>query len=127
VEKIGRKCPECSGELVLKRARTGSRFIACDNYPDCTYTEPFTTGIKCPKCGEGDLVEKSSRRGKLFFSCSRYPDCEYAQWNKPVAETCPDCGFPVLEKKTTKAKGEHLACPNKKCKYTRSLEEEADA
>lgn len=124
VEKIGRKCPECGGELVLKKARTGSRFIACDNYPDCTYTEPFSTGIKCPKCNEGEIVEKSSRRGKLFFSCSRYPDCDYAQWNPPVEEACPECGFPILEKKKTKAKGEHLACPSKKCKYTRSLEEE---
>lgn len=125
-EKIGRKCPECGGELVLKHARTGSRFIACDNYPDCTYTEPFSTGIPCPKCGEGELVEKSSRRGKLFFSCSRYPDCDYAQWNPPVAEKCPECGFPILERKKTRAKGEHLACPNKKCKYTRSLEEESE-
>ncbi|NJB67938.1 DNA topoisomerase-1 [Desulfobaculum xiamenense] len=123
-EKLGRKCPECGGELVLKRARTGSRFIACDNYPDCTYTEPFTTGITCPKCGQGELVEKSSRRGKLFFSCSRYPDCDYAQWNPPVAEACPDCGFPVLERKNTRARGEHLACPNKDCKYTRALTEE---
>jgi len=121
-EKTGRQCPDCGGDLVVKHARTGSRFIACNNYPDCTYAEPFSTGVKCPKCGEGELVEKSSRRGKLFFSCSRYPDCDYALWNKPVEQPCPECGSPILELKTTRTKGKHLACPNKKCKYSESLD-----
>ncbi|WP_461210838.1 type I DNA topoisomerase [Desulfocurvus sp. DL9XJH121] len=123
-EKIGRACPDCGGDLVLKKARTGSRFIACNNYPDCSYAEPFTTGVKCPKCEEGELVEKSSRRGKLFYSCNRYPDCDYALWNKPVEKACPECGSPILELKTTRAKGKHLACPNKKCKYTEPLDGE---
>ena len=123
--KLGRNCPECkTGDLVLKRARTGSRFIACNNYPDCTYTEPFSTGVPCPVegCG-GTLVEKSSRRGKIFYSCNNYPDCKYAIWNPPVEEPCPDCGFPILERKTTRARGTHLACPQKSCKYTRSLDD----
>jgi len=123
--KLGRKCPECkTGDLVLKRSRTGSRFIACNNYPDCTYTEPFSTGVPCPQegCG-GTLVEKSSRRGKVFYSCNNYPDCKYALWNPPVEEPCPECGFPLLERKTTRAKGPHLSCPQKSCKYTRPLDD----
>ena len=67
-------------------------------------------------------MEKSSRRGKLFFSCGRYPDCDYALWNKPVEQPCPECGSPILELKTTRTKGKHLACPNKKCKYSESLD-----
>lgn len=120
-EKTGRSCPDCGGDLVIKHARTGSRFIACNNYPDCTYAEPFSTGVKCPKCNQGELVEKSSRRGKLFYSCKRYPDCDYALWNKPVDRMCPDCNWPILELKNTRAKGKHLSCPEKKCKYTEPL------
>ncbi|BBD09408.1 type I DNA topoisomerase [Desulfovibrio ferrophilus] len=121
-EKTGRSCPDCGGDLVIKHARTGSRFIACNNYPDCTYAEPFSTGVKCPKCEQGELVEKSSRRGKVFYSCNRYPDCDYALWNKPVEKPCPECDSPILELKTTRAKGKHLGCPNKKCKYTEDMD-----
>ncbi len=117
VEVVGR-CPQCQGDLVLKRARTGSRFIACNAYPDCKYTEPFSTGVPCPREGcTGVLVEKSSKRGKLFYSCSRYPACDYATWDLPVAQPCPQCGHPILTRKRTQAKGEHLACPVKGCGF----------
>ncbi|BDQ34631.1 type I DNA topoisomerase [Pseudodesulfovibrio portus] len=119
-------CPDCGGELLLKKARTGSRFIACSNYPDCTYAAPFSTGVPCPREGcEGELVEKSSRRGKLFYSCSTYPKCDYAVWNWPINEACPECKHPVLTRKTTKDKGEHIACPKKGCGYTRPVDEDA--
>jgi len=119
VEKTGKTCPECGQDLVVKRSRTGSRFIACMGYPGCKHAEPFSTGVKCPKEGcKGMLVEKSSRRGKIFYSCDQYPKCDYALWNWPVPGPCPECGFPILARKETKAKGEHLACPQKSCKYT---------
>ncbi|XPV76372.1 MAG: type I DNA topoisomerase [Desulfovibrio sp.] len=123
-EKVVGTCPECGGKLVLKHARTGSRFIACANYPDCRYTAAFSTGVPCPKeeC-DGELVEKSSRRGKLFYSCGNYPQCDYAIWNWPVEEPCPRCKHPILVQKNTKAKGEHLACPEKGCGYTRGMDE----
>ena len=124
LEVVG-KCPDCGGDLVLKKARTGSRFIACNNYPKCKHAEPFSTGVKCPRedC-DGELVEKSSRRGKIFYACNRYPNCDYAIWNWPVEETCPECGSKILERKTTKARGEHLACPVKSCRYVRMPEDE---
>ncbi len=124
--KVVGTCPDCGGELLLKKARTGSRFIACSNYPDCTYAAPFSTDVPCPKEGcEGELVEKSSRRGKLFYSCSTYPKCDYAVWNWPIPEPCPKCDHPILTRKTTKDKGEHIACPKKGCGYTRTMEETA--
>ncbi|KAF0235218.1 MAG: DNA topoisomerase [Desulfovibrionaceae bacterium] len=111
-------CPECGKDLHLKKARTGSRFIACSGYPKCKYTKPFTTGVACPREGcDGELVEKSSRFGKLFYSCSKYPNCDMAVWDWPVLEPCPECDSPILVRKTTKTHGEHLACPVKTCKY----------
>ncbi len=101
---------------MIKNARTGSRFIACNNYPDCTYAEPFSTGVPCPQCGKGELVEKSSRRGKLFFSCSRYPECDYALWNKPVQIPCPACA-PILEENDHKARGGAPGLPHKACRH----------
>lgn len=118
------ECPDCKHDLVLKRARTGSRFIACSNYPKCKHAKPWSTGVKCPRedC-DGDLVEKSSRRGKVFYACNQYPNCDYAVWDWPIDEACPKCDSKILTRKTTKARGEHIACPEKSCRYTRALEE----
>ncbi len=119
-------CPECGKDLVMKKARTGSRFIACTGYPDCKYTKSFSTGVPCPRedC-DGQLVEKSSRRGKVFYACDNYPKCDYATWNWPIARACPKCNFPILTKKTTKARGEHIACPEKGCGYIEELDDES--
>ncbi|MCU7905571.1 MAG: type I DNA topoisomerase [Candidatus Thiodiazotropha sp. (ex Epidulcina cf. delphinae)] len=117
----GRNCPECASELVIKRGRYG-KFIGCSSYPKCRYIEPLEkpedTSVNCPKCSKGTLLKRKSRRGKIFYSCSTYPDCDYAVWNEPVAEPCPNCGWPVLTIKTTKKKGAEKACPQKDCSFS---------
>jgi len=128
-EVVG-ECPKCSGDVVIKKAHTGSRFLACANYPKCDFAAPYTTGVKCPKCDAGEIVEKSSKRGKLFYSCNTYPKCDFALWDLPIAEVCPQCESPVLVRKNSKTKGMHIACPEQKCNYTRSEfdnEEEGDS
>ncbi len=122
LEKVG-VCPRCGSDLVLRKSRTGSRFIACSGYPKCDYSAPYSTNVPCPRpdCG-GVLVEKSSKRGKVFYSCSNYPKCDYALWDWPVQEPCPKCGFPLLVRKFSTARGNYLACPEKNCRYTRSLD-----
>ncbi len=129
LEAVG-TCPQCGKDLVLKRSRTGSRFIACNGYPECRFTRPFGTGVPCPNEGcPGELVEKSSRKGKVFYACDQYPKCDFAVWDWPVQRTCPICSFPVLVRKNTKARGEHLACPQKNCRYFEQIalvEEEGD-
>jgi DNA topoisomerase I len=113
-------CPKCGSNLVLKHGRFGE-FTACSNYPACRYVKQKTTGVPCPKDG-GDIVEKKSRRGKVFFGCANYPDCDFTLWNRPVLETCPDCGAPFLVEKTTKRHGRQLLCNNEACSYVRSEE-----
>ena len=87
-EYIGEKCPECGGELLLRRGRFGE-FIACSGFPNCKYTRKIvkSTGVKCPKCGEGELVRRRATKGKtkgrFFYGCTRYPDCDYVAWKKP--------------------------------------------
>lgn len=109
-EPIGEACPECGRPLVKKRGRFGE-FIACSGYPDCKYTRAIlaSTGVKCPKCGEGEIVKRRSKKGKSFFGCSRYPDCDYISWNQPTGEKCPECGALLVKK------GKSTACPE--CGY----------
>ncbi len=118
-------CPKCKGDLVIKKSRTGSRFIACAGYPKCDYAAPFGTGVPCPREGcDGELVEKSSKKGKVFYSCNRYPACDFALWDPPVQGKCPVCGSPVLVEKNTRAKGKYVGCPTRNCRYVLKAEEE---
>ena len=76
---------------MIKRGRFGE-FIACTGYPECRYTRKIvkSTGIKCPKCGDGELIRRKATKGKMagrfFYGCNRYPDCDYVTWKKPGKE-----------------------------------------
>lgn len=37
-EQVGEECPDDGGVLIYKNSRRGERFIACANWPECTYT-----------------------------------------------------------------------------------------
>ncbi len=114
-------CEVCGAPMVLKKGRFGE-FLACSNYPKCKNTRPVSTGVSCPEenC-DGVIVQRQSKRGKIFYSCSNYPKCKFALWDKPVDVPCPECGYPLVVEKVSRAKGFYLQCP--KCKY-KKLEEE---
>jgi DNA topoisomerase I len=108
------KCHLCGSPMVIKTGRFGE-FLACTTYPACKGTRAIPMGIKCPKCDVGDLAERRTKRGKSFWGCVRYPACDFSTWNKPVPDTCPECGFVGMEKKVSKAEGETRTCL--KCKH----------
>jgi DNA topoisomerase I len=108
------KCHLCGSPMVIKTGRFGE-FLACTTYPACKGTRAIPMGIKCPKCDVGDLAERRTKRGKSFWGCVRYPACDFSTWNKPVPDTCPNCGFVGMEKKVSKAEGETRTCL--KCKH----------
>ena len=124
----GRSCPECGSDLVIKRGKYG-KFIGCSSYPKCRYIEPLEkpvdTGVACPKCNAGTMTRRKSRRGKIFYSCSSYPKCDYAIWDEPVAEPCPQCGWPILTIKTTKRRGTEKVCPQKECSFSEPYQKQA--
>jgi DNA topoisomerase-1 len=127
----GRTCPKCDSPLILKTGRYG-KFIGCSAYPKCKHIEPLEkpedSGVQCPECKKGNLIKRKSRFGKLFYSCSTYPTCSYAAWNPPIAEPCPNCGWPILTIKTTKRRGVEKVCPQKECGYATPYEgDPADA
>jgi DNA topoisomerase-1 len=92
LEKIGRDCPKCGHELVIRFGRFG-KFISCSNFPTCRYTEPILEkiGVKCPDCSTGEVVIRRTRKGRIFYGCSNYPECQFTSWKQPVAESCPNC------------------------------------
>jgi len=92
LEPIGRQCPECGHDLVIRWGRYG-KFISCSGFPDCRYTEAWLEkiGISCPK-DAGDIVERKTRRGRVFYGCANYPDCDFTSWKRPLPAACPTCG-----------------------------------
>ncbi len=92
LEKVGRACPECGNDLVIRWGRFG-KFISCSNFPTCRHTEPWLEkiGVLCPEDG-GELVERKTRKGRVFYGCSNYPTCQFTSWKKPIATPCPNCG-----------------------------------
>jgi DNA topoisomerase-1 len=91
-EKVGRQCPECGHDLIIRFGRHG-KFIGCSNFPKCRYTEPWLEkiGVVCPKDG-GDIVERKTRKGRTFYGCSNYPDCDFTSWRRPLPQPCLNCG-----------------------------------
>ncbi len=87
-EPIGEDCPLCGSPLVIKSGRFGD-FIGCSGFSDpdkkCRYTRPIlkTTGVACPKCGEGEIVKRKGKTGKPFYGCSRYPECDFVSFTLP--------------------------------------------
>ena len=68
VKKIGITCPDCGGDIVAKRGKSGKIFYGCNNYPSCTRAYWYKpTEKKCPECGEL-LLERNSRNVKLVCS-----------------------------------------------------------
>ncbi len=99
-EPIGRNCPDCGKELVIRYGRFG-KFISCSGFPECRYTEPWLEkiGVTCPK-DAGDLVERKTRKGRTFFGCMNYPNCDFTSWKRPIAKPCPKCnGLLVIANK----------------------------
>lgn len=113
------KCEKCGSDMIFKTGPYG-KYMECTN-EKCKHRKPYrkSTGVKCPKCGEGMIVERKSKRGTIFYGCDKYPDCDFTLWNEPTGETCPECGS-LLVKKVLK-KGDVITCSNMKCRYKKEV------
>jgi DNA topoisomerase-1 len=123
----GLKCPECGKEeLHIKMGRNG-HFLACNGYPECTYSRDYqrdekgkiqpiefdaeeTTDKVCPKCSKPMVVKRGRYGG--FLACSGYPECQYTQSlnsngsGKPIGVACPDknCSGEIVERQSKRGK-----------------------
>ncbi|HUI90677.1 MAG TPA: type I DNA topoisomerase [Chitinivibrionales bacterium] len=118
----GRTCPECKKfPLVIKWSRNG-RFLACQGFPACRYTEPLEkpapvkSSELCDKCGSPMVVLNIN--GNRFLGCSRYPECRNTK-SISTGVTCPreGCGGQIIERKT-KRQRLFFGCSNyPKCNF----------
>ena len=114
---VDEKCDKCGGQMTFKMGPYG-KYLECK---ECGNRKKYvrSTGVKCPKCGEGTIIEKKSKHGKIFFGCNRYPDCSYALWDEPTGNKCPECGELLLKKMTKN--GEYEVCSNRTCSYRKPI------
>lgn len=115
----GIPCKLCDGKLVIKWGKTGE-FLACENYPTCTYTqnfkkdengtiipvekeEPVESGEICEKCGS-PMVYKQGRYGQ-FLACSAFPKCKHIKVQS-IGVKCPmeKCTGEIVQKISKKGK-----------------------
>ena len=118
------KCPECGERMVVRRGRSGE-FLGCSKFPKCRGTRSMPTGVKCPKDGGDIAARRSKKRGKAFYGCENYPNCDFVCWDKPVPDTCPECGNVGAEAKSNKTRGHFRKCL--KCQNEWGVEAPADA
>jgi DNA topoisomerase-1 len=131
---LGRNCPKCGSELLLRSGRFGN-FIACSGFPKCKYTEQVDedgnvvekkeqlSDEVCDKCGK-EMVVKNGRNGQ-FLACSGYPECKNTKSinvEEKLSKTpCPDCGGKLSLKNSRR--GPFWGCENyPKCKFISKFE-----
>ena len=91
-------CEVCGANLVKKKGRFGA-FLACPNFPSCTFTKPIVIAMpgKCPKCGSR-ILKRASRNNNVYYSCEdNKPLCSYRVDKKPEEDLCPKCGGRIVE------------------------------
>jgi DNA topoisomerase-1 len=129
-----RNCPECGGQLELKRSKFG-KFIACTNYPECKYTDKSDEekklqadfgGEKCPNCEDGVMEVKSGRFGP-FLGCSNYPTCKtIKKIENKTGEKCPECQIGDMVMKKGK-RGPFKACNRyPECKHIEGVKKKSN-
>ena len=68
VQKTGVTCPDCGGDIIARRGRSGRLFYGCSNYPACKkvfWYKPVDK--KCPECGSL-LLERNLKNAKYVCS-----------------------------------------------------------
>ncbi|MDP3279253.1 MAG: type I DNA topoisomerase [Deltaproteobacteria bacterium] len=115
---VGRPCPKCSSDLLVRTARRGSKgeFIGCAGYPHCDFTSPVPTGLTCPKCNLGDITQIGGGKRRPFWGCSNYSTtkCDFKLYQEPIRKECPLCHAPFLVRAGGKTKPV-LKCVTKDC------------
>lgn len=128
-EKLGKSCPQCGGDLIIKFGRFG-KFVACSNYPNCKHTEKTEDEKKieesiekengkeaCELCGAPMVI----KRGKfgIFLGCSAYPNCKnIKKIENKTGIKCPKCGEgDIVERKSKRGRSFYGCNTYPKCDF----------
>ena len=102
--KIGVKCPQCGGDIIERKTKTGKVFYGCEKYPECDFTswdKPLNE--TCSKCG-AMLVEHTDRSGKKKNYCLN-PECADARPVRAAVTKTADTEKTAAKKTVSKRKG----------------------
>jgi len=142
-QETDEKCPQCGKGLVYRYSKkTGSKFLGCTGYPECTYTQasngearpaPVPTDHKCPTCGK-PMVQRMGSRGP-FLGCSGYPECRTTMnfdnegkpvlASRPTEHVCEKCGKPMVLREGRR--GPFLGCTGyPKCRNVKDVDAEGN-
>jgi DNA topoisomerase-1 len=137
------KCPQCQRPLVIRYSKkTGSKFLGCSGYPECTYTKPqggegreapIPTDHACPTCGK-PMIQRMGSRGP-FLGCSGFPECRTTMnfdaegkpvlASRPTEHVCDKCGKPMVLREGPR--GPFLACTGyPKCRNAKDVDAEGN-
>lgn len=86
VISTGVSCPQCEGDLIVRRSKKGRQFYGCSRFPECNFVvwdEP--TNERCPQCGGLMVLKKNNRMGKAQLTCVNR-DCRFKS-DKDTAES----------------------------------------
>ncbi len=120
---IGKKCPECGKELVMRYSfKTRGWFAGCSGYPQCKYREKVNgNGAEskkdevldqtCPLCGKTLVKRYSNKTRQYFIGCSGFPRCNYIEAFKAQGlGECPQCGKPLVRRFSKKTRRYFVGC-----------------
>ncbi|MFB6092234.1 MAG: DNA topoisomerase I [Haloquadratum sp.] len=132
-DKTVGECPECGGDLVIRKSRQGSYFIGCDSYPDCTYTLPLpSTGkplILDETCDEHGLHHVKMLAGRKTFvhGCPLCKAEEADEEEDRVIGPCPECEEGELAIKRLRSGSRLVGCTRyPDCDYSLPLPRRGD-
>jgi DNA topoisomerase-1 len=89
-DKIIGNCSLCGNELMIRRSKRGSRFIGCNNYPNCTFSLPLpksgqivVTDKLCEEHGIHHIRIINTGKRPWDLGC---PQCNFIEWQKAQQE-----------------------------------------
>jgi DNA topoisomerase I len=139
---VWRNCPKCKEwNLIYKFTKFG-KFIGCDKYPECDYTEktkeesdklaPLKEKYEGQPCPEWGTIVVKMWRFWPFLTSSLYPEVKWISWIPDDAKIalekefggkeCPECGKWKLVIKKARRGNYFLACDRyPECKHAENI------
>ena len=77
IVKVVAKCPNCGGDVIERKSKTGKTFFGCNSYPKCDFISwEIPVEDKCPNCGS--YMTQKELYGRPRNKCSN-PDCGFTE------------------------------------------------
>jgi DNA topoisomerase-1 len=82
-DKVVGKCPECGKEILIRKSKTGKRFIGCSGYPECNFSLPLpqkgSIYVTTKYCKDHEVRILKIKGKKPWSFC---PICNYNEFLK---------------------------------------------